>query len=233
MSIVTNIAEKFDPNKGAGNVLLVLNVFSMIFAAASNTFAAAKDKNTSAEDKKFLVPAGALTGVANIGVYFAITRNIIQKLEDSAAKTLENMKESDIAQKAKIMAQKSIDKAQKGLFKKSNEHIEAMKTSLLKDGIPTQEAKDLYKKNFKQAAGVLGAFAGAVIGCSILTPVIRDLSAYFVQRRMEKGNPEMQNAPYRPYFDPAHLQSGRFKKVGKQPLSMKSYMTFTNGKMKI
>ena len=48
-----------DPSK-AGKTLLVLNAAGMIAAAASNTFAAAVDKNTSAEDKKFLVPAGAV-----------------------------------------------------------------------------------------------------------------------------------------------------------------------------
>ena len=46
-----------NPNK-AGNILLAINALGMVFAALSNTYAAAVDKNTSAEDKKFLVPAG-------------------------------------------------------------------------------------------------------------------------------------------------------------------------------
>ena len=43
-----------DPEQ-AGNILLAINALGMVFAALSNTYAAAVDKNTSAEDKKFVV----------------------------------------------------------------------------------------------------------------------------------------------------------------------------------
>ena len=69
-----------DPAK-AGKTLLVINAMGMVFAALSNTYAAAVDKNTSAEDKKFLVPAGFVTGAANIGLYYAMTQKIIDKLQ--------------------------------------------------------------------------------------------------------------------------------------------------------
>ena len=101
-----------------------------------------------------------------------------------------------------------------------------MKNTLLKDAKPTDYALDLYKNNFKAGAGVLGAFIGAVVGCSILTPVIRDVSAYVVQKIREKKDPELQNKPYKPYFDPAHLKVRYHGK--KQPLSLKTYMAFTN-----
>ena len=42
-----------DPEQ-AGNILLAINALGMVFAALSNTYAAAVDKNTSAEDKKLL-----------------------------------------------------------------------------------------------------------------------------------------------------------------------------------
>ena len=58
-----------DPAK-AGNTLLVLNALGMLFAAASDTFAAAIDKNTPAEEKKFLIPAGVATGAAKIGLRY-------------------------------------------------------------------------------------------------------------------------------------------------------------------
>ena len=70
--------EKFSNPAKAGVALLALNVFSTALAAAANTVAAATDKNTSAEDKKFLVPAGIATGIANIGLYLAFTLKVIK-----------------------------------------------------------------------------------------------------------------------------------------------------------
>ena len=69
-----------DPTK-AGNTLLVLNALGMLFAAASDTFAAAIDKNTPADEKKFLIPAGVATGAAKIGLYYLMTDKIIKKLK--------------------------------------------------------------------------------------------------------------------------------------------------------
>ena len=82
-SKIGNFIGNFNPDpKKAGKILLVLNVLGMISAAVTNTFAAAVDKNTSAKDKKFLVPAGAVTGFANIGIYYAMTDKIIDKLRN-------------------------------------------------------------------------------------------------------------------------------------------------------
>ena len=222
-----------NPNK-AGNILLAINALGMVFAALSNTYAAAVDKNTSAEDKKFLVPAGLVTGVANIGLYYTMTTGIIEGLKKSADKAIEGMKQEDLAKKALELVDKKIAKA------KSSEIANSLK-KLYKneDGSINDAAKQLYKDNNKAAAGVLGAFTGAVVGCAILTPIIRDVSAYFVQKRMEKNNPEMADKPYKPYFEPSRIESVRYGKLPeatakRQPLSMKSYMAFTNsGSMKI
>ena len=76
----------------------------------------------------------------------------------------------------------------------------------------------------------------AVIGCGILTPLIRDTSAYLVQKQMEKRNPNLKDLPYKPYFDPAHLKVSHnldYVNISKQPLTLKNYMAFTNGSMKI
>ena len=229
-----------DPSK-AGKTLLVLNAAGMIAAAASNTFAAAVDKNTSAEDKKFLVPAGLATGVANIGLYYAMTDKMIKSLKNSADTFVSSMEASDIAKNATELAKKTITKAETGflgtgLFKKPKELVSSMKSTLFKDGIIdvkniTDDAIALYKNNTKAAAGVLGAFAGAVIGCAVLTPIIRDVSAYFIQKRMEKNNPDLREQPHRPYFDPTHLKINGVNK----PMNMKNYMAFTqmHGNMKI
>ena len=181
-----------DPNK-AGNILLYINAAGMAFAALSNTFAAAIDKNTSAEDKKFLVPAGLATGVANIGVYFAITTKVIDKLKASAEKTIKEMKPEELTKKTKEFIDGRIAK----VGKKSAELAEEMK-KLYKDGDGvTEAAKEFYKDNTKAAVGVAGAFFGAVVGCAIITPIIRDVSAYFVQKNMEKKNPKMKEEPYK------------------------------------
>ena len=229
--IVLNLLKQLDPYKEAGSLLMVLNALGMIFAALSNTFAAASDKNTSAQDKKILVPAGLATGAANIGLYYAMTKKLIKGLEKSADDHLKTLKPDEIDSRTNEFVNTKINKAQKGtLFgfgKKSAEYIDSMKNTLLKDAKPTDYALDLYKNNFKAGAGVLGAFIGAVVGCSILTPVIRDVSAYVVQKIREKKDPELQNKPYKPYFDPAHL---KVRYNGKQqPLSLKTYMAFTNG----
>ena len=228
-----------DPSK-AGKLLLVINTLGMISAAVTNTFAAAVDKNTSAEDKKFLVPAGIATGFANIGLYYLMTDKIIKKLKDSVDGIIKNMQEKGaLDDKAKILAQKTIEKADKGfmgtgLFKKPKELVESMKTNLFDNaGNITDNARNLYKDSVTASAGVAGAFFGAVVGCAILTPIIRDVSAYFVQKRMEKKNPEMADKPYKPYFEPTRLESYRygnaeFPEAKRQPLSMKSYMAFTN-----
>ena len=57
---LAKFVNNFNPEGKTGNVLLILNAAGMLFAAASNTFAAAADKNTSTEDKKFLVPSGVV-----------------------------------------------------------------------------------------------------------------------------------------------------------------------------
>lgn len=216
-----------DPAK-AGNTLLVINAMGMIFAALSNTFAAAVDKNTSAEDKKFLVPAGLVTGVANIGLYYAMTDKIIKKLKDSAIKTVEGMDPKELVQKATELAKKELAKATKPEIKS------AMQNTLFnKDNTITQAAIDLYKDNTKAAGGVLGAFIGAIIGCAVLTPIIRDISAYLVQKHMKKKNPNNStDYQFIHYIDPIHVQSGRYVHQ-RQPLSMKNYMTLTKGNLKI
>ena len=227
-----------DPEK-AGNLLLYLNVLGMISAAVTNTFAAAIDKNTSAEDKKFLVPAGIVTGFANIGIYYAMTDKIIAKLKEAVKPVIDNMKkDGTLDEKAKVLANKTIEKAQNGLFKtgigkKSADIVDSMKQNLFdKNGQITDVARNLYEDNAKAAVGVAGAFFGAVVGCAILTPIIRDVSAYFVQKHMEKKNPELKEQPYKPYFQLTKVDSSLYAK--KQPLSMKSYMASThNTGMKI
>ena len=227
-----------DPEK-AGNLLLYLNVLGMISAAVTNTFAAAVDKNTSAEDKKFLVPAGIVTGFANIGVYCAMTDKIIEKLKKAVKPVIDNMKkDGTLDEKAKVLANKTIEKAQNGLFKtgigkKSADIVDSMKQNLFdKNGQINDVARNLYEDNAKAAVGVAGAFFGAVVGSAILTPIIRDISAYFVQKHMEKKNPELKEQPYKPYFQLTKVDSSLYTK--KQPLSMKSYMASThNTGMKI
>jgi len=241
---LTSVINKLDPApEKSGGTLIALNILSMILAGLSNTFAAASDKNTSSEDKKFLIPAGLATSVANILAYCAVTLNIKKVLENDADKAYAQMeKQGTLLKNASEYVEKSIKKAEGGLFntgilKKKPEYIASMKETLKNaDGTLTQEAKNLYKSSLKGGAGVMGAFAGAVIGCGILTPIIRDVSAYFVQKQMEKKNPELKNVPYKPYFDPAHLKvthSAMYKNTPKQPLNMNTYMTFTKGSMKI
>jgi hypothetical protein len=222
--------------------MLFLSVAGMISAAVTNTFAAAIDKNTSAEDKKFLVPAGAVTGVANIGVYYLMTDKMIRSLEKSAGNYIaklatENTPEFD--KKATAYIESIIKKAQGGLFKNNDKQIKRvaeMKKALLKDketiaGGISDYAKDLYANHAKSGAGVLGAFAGAVIGCSILTPIIRDVSAWAIQKIREKKNPEIKDEPIKPYFEPTRLN---YSKYGNKPLTLKNYMNFTNqGNMKV
>lgn len=247
-----------DPKK-AGKTLLVINAMGMVFAALSNTYAAAVDKNTSAEDKKFLVPAGFVTGAANIGLYYAMTEKIIDALQGVkkykgdklvkekngfADKVLEYMKKPESKNKdgknlyeeaVLKFANKEIEKAgkgKKGLFsfgyKPNATEIEpSAKTLLMQDGIPTKEAKQLFENTFKSGFGVLGAFIGAVVGCAILTPIIRDVSAWAIQKMREKKNPDLKEQPYYPYVPT--IQYGK-----KQSLSMKNYMAFArSGNMKV
>ena len=50
------VLKNFNPKGKQGTMLLILNAVGMVFAAASNTFAIAADKNTKPEDKKILLP---------------------------------------------------------------------------------------------------------------------------------------------------------------------------------
>ena len=235
-----------DPSR-AGKTLLGLNAVGMAAAAASDTFAAAVDKNTSAEDKKFLIPAGVATGIAKIGIYFTMTTAIIDRLQGNdkkgikglAGKALEQMDEKTFDSNVFNYVTKKIAKAEKaekgllgtGLFKKQAGYAETMKNALLADGKITDKAKDLFKGNFKAGFGVLGAFIGVIVGSAILTPIIRDVSAWAIQKIREKKNPELKDKPYQPYFSTTGF--GDLHQNAKQPLSMKSYMAFTNGNMKI
>ena len=239
-----NPAVKGAKKASTGKIMLFLSVAGMISAAVTNTFAAAVDKNTSAEDKKFLVPAGAVTGIANIGLYYLMTDKMIKGLEKSAGKYIADLAQNnpvEFTKKATTYINSIIKKAESGLFKNSEKHIKNladMKKNLLQDektiaGGITDYAKDLYANHAKSGAGVLGAFAGAVIGCSILTPIIRDVSAWAIQKRREKNNPELKEQPYKPYFEPTRIESHRYG-AKKQPLSMKNYMAFANsGNLKV
>jgi len=244
MSKLVSLLQKFNPEipENAGPTLLALNAGGMILAALSNTFAIAIDKNTKDDEKQFLIPAGLLTGLANIGTYFLVTKKFIDKFEGDATKAVKNMSPENLAKNATELAKKTIDKAQKGflgtdLFKKSDKYVSAMKETLLKDGQATQSAKQLYQDKYVAGASVLGAFAGVVVSSGILTPIIRDVSANLVQKMMEEKNPSLKDMPYKPYFDPAHLKVshniGLQQNSQKIPLTMKSYMAFTNGTMKI
>ncbi len=218
-----------DPTK-AGNLLLNLNALGILFAAGSNTFAAAIDKNTSKEDKKFLVPAGAATGVANLGIYYLMTNRIISHLKNSAQKEINKMDTLTLEKNAKTYAQNALKKAQKGLFKKSEEYIKSMEKTLFENGSEgkiTAKAIELYKDNVKAAGGVLGAFIGAVIGCSILTPIIRDVSAYFVQKHMKKSNPNITNDDLKHFYTITSLNNS-LNSQNKMPLTMKNYMNYSS-----
>ena len=240
-----------DPSK-AGKTLLGLNAVGMAAAAASDTFAAAIDKNTSAEDKKFLIPAGVVTGIAKIGIYFTMTTAIIDKLQgctqynkdgtvkktitgvaDNALELME--KDGSFEKNALAYTDKIIKKAEKGflgtgLFKKSDEYISSMKQTLKNENGITDAAKTLYKNNFKSGFGVLGAFIGAIVGSAILTPIIRDVGAWGIQKIRENKNPELKGQPYKPYININSVYAHAF---GKQPLTMKNYMSSTNSSMKI
>ena len=312
----TNLFSRFTT---AGDKLLAINTFSMVLAAITNTAAAAVDKNTSKEDKKFLVPAGLATGVANIGVYFAMTRKIIQSLagDDNhigyADKIIDKMTEDGSISKNVIgYVEKTITNAESTKsFKKYSEVLQDVKDTLskspnikdilkecklpeealtkpeelvqteydvlktllknpnakeiLKDkdakligkamekirplqdmrkyflekpninvkditkAILKSEARTEYGYSVKDAASVMGSFIGVVIGCGIIATIFRDVSAYFVQKHLEKKNPSYKDKPYRPYFDPSHFKIGYAKT--KQPLNMNTYMAFTRAKL--
>jgi len=227
--IAASALELLNPDGKQGMVLMALNAAGMIFAALSNTWAAASDKNTSKEDKKVLVPAGFATGAANIALYYLMTDKLIKCGEIAGETFANNLKADELSKNALQYAKNKIKKADRGLFNK-DEFIQSMKNDLIttaKDGseIATDLAKNEYKIDLKAGGGVLGSFAGAVIGCAILTPIIRDITAYFVQKKMEKKSPDLQNQPYRPYFDPTHLKvnvAGR-----NRDLTLKNYMAFT------
>lgn len=231
-----------DPSK-AGKTLLVLNALGMLFAAASDTFAAAIDKNTPAEEKKFLIPAGVATGAAKIGLYYLMTDKIIQKLKNSAKNVVDSMDETTLTKNATDFALSQVKKAETGfmgtgLFKKSAQYVKSMKDTLFSGGnvggAITSKAKELYKNNTIAAGGVLGAFIGAVVGCALITPIIRDVSAYFVQKKMDKKKAQKAemggvNASYHPYFETHQGAAGKQK----QPLSLKNYITSTSGNMRV
>lgn len=293
----SKLLQSFNPKGNEGGLLLALNAAGMVFAALSNTFAAATDKNTKAEDKKFLVPAGLATGVANIALYYGMTTKIIKKLAGKTLSPKKNETVQDLIKRKNLKdgtfvilkdeagkeatvevkglahkiianlteAQKNehvfnkIEKAQKGGifgFGKSNsEEIAGMVLEFLKPNSTFKNANDILNNkdafinaknvlsengekllgvNVKAGMGVMGAFIGAVVGCAILTPIIRDVSAYFIQKRMERKNPELTVKPYRPYFDPTHTKVGENSlPTPKQPLSFKNYMTYTGSSLKV
>ena len=226
---VQKLANFSDPKK-AGTALLLINVFSTALAAVTNTFAAAIDKNTSAEDKKFLIPAGIMTGVANIGMYFALTSKAIAFMGKKANEVIKNMAiRGTLKENAENYANKILNNAKNAkIFKKSPEYIADMEKYYFKNGALSKNAIAEYKDVVKGAASVTGAFIGVVVGYGILSPIIRDVSAYIVQKHLEKKNPKYKEAPYRPYFDPGHFKVGYASK--KQPLNMNTYMAFTRSR---
>ena len=76
---------------------------------------------------------------------------------------------------------------------------------------------------------ILGTFIGAIVGSAILTPIIRDVSAYFVQKRMEKKKPEATRNDIEPFLNIV----GTRNYTSRQPISMQNYMAQTKAGMKI
>lgn len=238
VGLMGKVLNTFD--KSAGKTLMILNTLGIGFAAASNTVAAATDKNTSPEDKKFLVPAGLLTGVANVGLYFGMTSKLVSKLSGTgknegkgiADKVISSMiNKNTFDENALKYVDGRILKAGKK-FGETHDYFTSMKQTLKNGDALTEAGKDLYKNHIKDGMGVLGAFIGAVIGCAVITPIFRDVSAYIVQKVREKKNPSLQDKPYMPYFDPTHI-GPKYGKYNKQPLSLTSYMAFTHGRTRI
>ena len=270
MANFLNSLVKFSDPKQAGKALLWLNVFSTALAATTNTLAVATDKNTSPDDKKFLIPAGVMTGVANIGLYLALTLKCIGSMEKLAEKAIGGMLQKGtfkdsaadytkrILEKAKnkeylqdmqrflpktktanakeiaefIGTEKIAKNAEMENFLKGFKNLLNDKKStgkfqeLLKNGITNSEMQ--YMETVKGCGSVLGAFIGVIVGYGILSPIIRDVSAYVVQKHMEKKNPKLKNVPYKPYFDPAHIKVGYAST--KQPLNINTYMAFTRSR---
>ena len=56
----------------------------------------------------------------------------------------------------------------------------------LSTGTISTIVKNLFRQNIATGLGVVGAFIGAVVGCAIITPILRDVSAYGVQKWREK-----------------------------------------------
>ena len=63
----------------------------------------------------------------------------------------------------------------------------------------TDYAKELFKDDIKGGLSVLGAFTGAIVGCAIIAPILRDVSAYFIQKQMKKRNPGATEGPFISY----------------------------------
>ena len=258
--IVANALNVLNPDKSAGKILMVLNALGIGLAAAANTYAAATDKNTSAEDKKFLVPAGGVTGLANLGIYFGMTSKLISKLagkEDdesalqSAAKTIKTKTTDSLADRVFNLMQDN------GTYKDRVEHfvenkiakeskkikdinvLNNMKKTLKNDdGSLTNYAKQMFREDVRNGFSVVGAFIGAVVGCAVITPILRDVSAYAVQKIRESRNPSLKNKPYMPYFDISHVRTNKYSygishKPDNRPLSMTSYLNFTHGRTRV
>ncbi len=241
--LIENVLNVLKPGN-TGKMLMGLNALGIAFAAASNTFAAATDKNTSAEDKKFLVPAGGATGVANVAIYLGMTSKLVDKLSGSgkyqgkglADKVIKYMQEKGLYdKKALAFIDGNIAKTAKKV--KDGAFVENMKNTLKKDGNLTEYAHKLFKNNIKDGFGVFGAFVGAVVGCAIITPILRDVSAYIVQKVRESKDPSLKDKPYRPYFDISHVRAGKYpygKPANtKRPLSMTSYLAFSHGRTRV
>lgn len=133
------------------------------------------------------------------------------------------------AEELGVMADTFLKAKDGGSVKELLKDTTANVKDVLKDAVPKEYAIETVRKNIKGGASVAGAFLGAIIGCSIITPIIRDIGAYIVQKQMEKKEPELKTKPYRPYFDPSHIGQYGYVKLKKQPLSMNTYMSFTNG----
>ncbi len=84
--------------------------------------------------------------------------------------------------------------------------------------------------NIKGGARVLASFAGAVLSCNIITPIIRNkLGGIATHRKEMYQKINMDEFKYNPYYQPF------FKKnIDKQPLNISNYVSFSkNHGMKI
>ncbi len=179
-------------------MFLLTGAFGWILSSIAQVVGVATNKKLDPKEKKFLIPQEIADAIVNVGFFMLLTHNS-SKVGGHFVKT------GKIATKGLIELYKTKTFDGRIIEDCINKRGKAI-TKTLDIGESAKVDDELGKAYFPFADGVafLSSVAGSILSCNIVTPIIRNKIASYIQKRtMEKNKTTLESvAPAVPLQHP-------------------------------